>query len=84
MYSIQLLNEPRFKSISKIKTINSTYMAASGMFPNPEEIHYRDDTERWQHLADLVDLAFALRNTLDTINAQSFNTFMLKIGNHHN
>ncbi|XP_063957016.1 adenylate cyclase type 3-like [Lytechinus pictus] len=78
-----LLNEPRFKSILKIKTINSTYMAASGMFPNPEEIHYRDDMERWQHLADLVDLAFSMRNTLDTINAQSFNNFMLKIGINH-
>ncbi|XP_072175471.1 adenylate cyclase type 3-like [Diadema setosum] len=78
-----LLNEPRFKNISKIKTINSTYMAASGMFPNPEEIHYRDDMERWQHLADLVDLAFALRSTLETINAQSFNNFMLKIGINH-
>lgn len=55
-------------------------MAASGVFPNPEEIHYRDDMERWQHLADLVDLAFSMRNTLDTINAQSFNNFMLKIG----
>lgn len=78
-----LLNEPRFKSILKIKTINSTYMAASGVFPNPEEIHYRDDMERWQHLADLVDLAFSMRNTLDTINAQSFNNFMLKIGINH-
>ena len=36
--------------------------------------------ERWQHLADLVEFAFALKEALDRINSQSFNSFMLRIG----
>ncbi len=35
---------------------------------------------RWQHLSDLVEFAFAMRETLNTINSQSFNNFMLRIG----
>lgn len=30
----QLLNEPRFRAIDKIKTIGSTYMAAVGLMPD--------------------------------------------------
>lgn len=31
LYSCQLLDEPQFRCITKIKTIGSTYMAASGV-----------------------------------------------------
>lgn len=30
----QLLDEPQFRCITKIKTIGSTYMAASGVIPD--------------------------------------------------
>ncbi len=43
--------------------------------------HYTMDyKERWQHLADLVEFALALNETLNRINEQSFNHFMLRIG----
>lgn len=38
------------------------------------------DRERWQHLADLADFALAMKVTLMNINYQSFNNFMLRIG----
>lgn len=38
------------------------------------------DKERWQHLADLADFALAMKVTLMNINYQSFNNFMLRIG----
>lgn len=31
----QLLEQPQFQTITKIKTIGSTYMAASGLIPEP-------------------------------------------------
>ncbi|CAH1775304.1 unnamed protein product [Owenia fusiformis] len=76
----ELLNEARFKNIIKIKTIGSTYMAASGMnlgYSIPKDAPVK---ERWQHLADLTDFAYALKETLDRINSQSFNSFVLRIG----
>ncbi|MBN3306066.1 ADCY3 cyclase, partial [Amia calva] len=84
-----LLDEPQFRCITKIKTIGSTYMAASGVTPDvntnngfnsslkKEEL---SDKERWQHLADLADFALAMKVTLMNINYQSFNNFMLRIG----
>lgn len=55
-------------------------MAASGLFPEPEKIKYENEKARWQHLADLTEFAFALKDTLDSINQQSFNNFLLRIG----
>ncbi|XP_068136179.1 adenylate cyclase type 3 isoform X1 [Hyperolius riggenbachi] len=83
-----LLDEPQFRCITKIKTIGSTYMAASGVTPDPNSNGYNNtikkeeisDKERWQHLADLADFALAMKVTLMNINYQSFNNFMLRIG----
>ncbi|CAG6016088.1 adenylate cyclase type 3 [Menidia menidia] len=81
-----LLDEPQFRFITKIKTIGSTYMAASGVTPNVSNGYTgrkkeeQTDTERWQHLADLADFALAMKVTLMNINYQSFNNFMLRIG----
>ncbi len=36
--------------------------------------------ERWQHFADLADFALAMKVTLGNLNKQSFNNFMLRIG----
>ncbi|KAM4695000.1 adenylate cyclase type 3 isoform 2-T2 [Discoglossus pictus] len=83
-----LLDDPQFRCITKIKTIGSTYMAASGVTPDPNSNGYNNtikkeeisDKERWQHLADLADFALAMKVTLMNINYQSFNNFMLRIG----
>ncbi|XP_067387414.1 adenylate cyclase type 3 isoform X3 [Emydura macquarii macquarii] len=81
-----LLDEPQFRCITKIKTIGSTYMAASGVTPDVNTNGYNttkeelSDKERWQHLADLADFALAMKVTLMNINYQSFNNFMLRIG----
>ncbi|XP_072558619.1 adenylate cyclase type 3 isoform X2 [Paramormyrops kingsleyae] len=82
-----LLDNPQFRCITKIKTIGSTYMAASGVTPDVNTNGYtymkkeeQSDRERWQHLADLADFALAMKVTLMNINYQSFNNFMLRIG----
>ncbi|XP_056150041.1 adenylate cyclase type 3-like [Lampris incognitus] len=82
-----LLDRDEFRCITKIKTIGSTYMAASGVTPGsntnglcsqrPED---QSLIERWQHLADLADFALAMKVTLNNLNKQSFNNFMLRIG----
>ncbi|XP_017770193.1 PREDICTED: adenylate cyclase type 3, partial [Nicrophorus vespilloides] len=78
-----LLELPQFQDIIKIKTIGSTYMAASGL--NPTRRVRSDDpiTMRWAHLALLVEFALELKNALQSINEQSFNHFVLKLGINH-
>ncbi|XP_045916045.1 adenylate cyclase type 3-like [Micropterus dolomieu] len=82
-----LLDRDEFCCITKIKTIGSTYMAASGLTPESNTNGYssckpEDQSliERWQHLADLADFALAMKVTLNNLNKQSFNNFMLRIG----
>uniref|UniRef100_A0A1A7XQ61 adenylate cyclase n=2 Tax=Iconisemion striatum TaxID=60296 RepID=A0A1A7XQ61_9TELE len=81
-----LLDEPHFRCITKIKTIGSTYMAASGVTSDISNGYTcmkkeeQSDRERWQHLADLADFALAMKVTIMNINYQSFNNFMLRIG----
>ncbi|XP_061918258.1 adenylate cyclase type 3-like isoform X2 [Entelurus aequoreus] len=81
-----LLDEPQFRCITKIKTIGSTYMAASGVTSDVSngftcmKKEEQSDKERWQHLADLAEFALAMKVTLMNINYQSFNNFMLRIG----
>uniref|UniRef100_A0A668A4S1 Adenylate cyclase type 3 n=1 Tax=Myripristis murdjan TaxID=586833 RepID=A0A668A4S1_9TELE len=80
-----LLDRDEFRCITKIKTIGSTYMAASGVTPESNTNGYgsckeQSPIERWQHLADLADFALAMKVTLNNLNKQSFNNFMLRIG----
>uniref|UniRef100_A0A671WX81 Adenylate cyclase type 3 n=1 Tax=Sparus aurata TaxID=8175 RepID=A0A671WX81_SPAAU len=82
-----LLDREEFRFITKIKTIGSTYMAASGLTPESNTNEYTNRKpedqsliERWQHLADLADFALAMKVTLSNLNKQSFNNFMLRIG----
>ncbi|KAM8831506.1 adenylate cyclase type 3 isoform 1-T3 [Spinachia spinachia] len=82
-----LLDRDEFRHITKIKTIGSTYMAASGLTPESNTNEYSNRKpedqsliERWQHLADLADFALAMKVTLNNLNKQSFNNFMLRIG----
>lgn len=71
----QILDDEKFRTIEKIKTVGSTYMAASGINPLESE---RDELA---HLCDLVDFAIEMKNKLEDINVHSFNTFQLRIGN---
>ncbi|XP_056621161.1 adenylate cyclase type 3-like isoform X2 [Triplophysa dalaica] len=82
-----LLDRSEFRHITKIKTIGSTYMAASGVTPESNftgyETHKLENPsilDRWQHFADLADFALAMKVTLNNLNKQSFNSFMLRIG----
>ncbi|CAH1183630.1 unnamed protein product [Phaedon cochleariae] len=75
----ELLDEERFSTIEKIKTVSATatYMAASGL--NPTHKHCRN-TDGPEHLCALVDYAMLMRLKLDEINKDSFNNFGLRIG----
>ncbi|CAO1336896.1 unnamed protein product [Diamesa serratosioi] len=78
-----LLEETKFQNIIKIKTIGSTYMAASGL--NPSQVCRTDDPVlvKWAHLSLLVEFALELKKALQGINEQSFNHFVLKMGINH-
>ncbi|KAK7906916.1 hypothetical protein WMY93_015528 [Mugilogobius chulae] len=82
-----LLDRDEFRCITKIKTIGSTYMAASGLTTEIISNGYNNLKtgeisliQRWQHLADLAEFALAMKVTLNNLNKQSFNNFMLRIG----
>lgn len=72
-----LLEQERFKGVIKIKTISSTYMAASGL---SEEEDTPCHHHQWSHLARLTEFALALKEQLSNINKESFNNFVLRIG----
>lgn len=74
-----LLNEERFKAIDKIKTVGSTYMAAVGLMPD-QRILDDDETTAGHHLSTLVEFVFAMRDRLLNINENSYNNFMLRVG----
>ncbi|XP_075585663.1 adenylyl cyclase 78C isoform X1 [Dermatophagoides farinae] len=70
----QLLEDERFRCIEKIKTISSTYMAASGLNP-------RDQGKTVGYLLDsLVDFALSMMDALQDVNKHSFNNFKMRIG----
>ncbi|RWS27903.1 adenylate cyclase type 3-like protein [Leptotrombidium deliense] len=75
-----LLETPRFKNIIKIKTIGATYMAASGLDNDSIVSEDASDIEKWAHLAQLTEFALALKDTLNNINKESFNNFVLRMG----
>ncbi|XP_037977179.2 adenylate cyclase type 3 [Plutella xylostella] len=78
-----LLEEAKFKDIIKIKTISSTYMAASGLNPTRQMQPSDSVVVRWAHLACLVEFALELQRVLAAINEQSFNHFVLRMGVNH-
>lgn len=73
----ELLTLPEFKSVEKIKTIGSTFMAASGLNP---EIR-RDSQDPYQHLYALMDFAIAMQSVIDNFNRDllEFN-LILRVG----
>ncbi|XP_028254870.1 adenylate cyclase type 8-like [Parambassis ranga] len=74
----ELLDECYFQEVEKIKTIGSSYMAASGLSPDRQECE-----DGWHHLSELVLFALAMQETLKHINTQTGNNFQLRLGLAH-
>lgn len=80
LFVLQLLGEDRFKSVDKIKTVGSTYMAAVGLMPEYRILDEDGDCSAGRHLSTLVEFIFAMREKLIIINDNSYNNFMLRVG----
>ncbi|XP_015264841.1 PREDICTED: adenylate cyclase type 2 [Gekko japonicus] len=78
-----LLSKPKFSGVEKIKTIGSTYMAATGLSAMPGQEHSQETERQYMHIGTLVEFAFALGAKLDVINKHSFNDFKLRVGINH-
>ncbi|XP_025408050.1 adenylate cyclase type 5 isoform X1 [Sipha flava] len=70
----ELLGEPRFQCIEKIKSTGATYMAASGLTRNT------CDSKQYTHVTAMADYALRLREQLAYVNEHSFNNFRIRIG----
>uniref|UniRef100_A0A8C2SQR7 Adenylate cyclase type 6 n=1 Tax=Coturnix japonica TaxID=93934 RepID=A0A8C2SQR7_COTJA len=70
----EIISEQKYRQLEKIKTIGSTYMAASGL----NAATY--DREGRSHIAALADYAMRLMDQMKYINEHSFNNFQMKIG----
>ncbi|XP_036880760.1 adenylate cyclase type 2 isoform X2 [Manis javanica] len=78
-----LLSKPKFSGVEKIKTIGSTYMAATGLSAVPSQEHTQEPERQYMHIGTMVEFAFALVAKLDAINKHSFNDFKLRVGINH-
>uniref|UniRef100_A0A8C6XYS7 Adenylate cyclase type 4 n=1 Tax=Naja naja TaxID=35670 RepID=A0A8C6XYS7_NAJNA len=78
-----LLSKPKFSGVEKIKTIGSTYMAATGLSAMPSQEHSLEPDRQYMHIGTMVEFAFALGAKLDVINKHSFNDFKLRVGINH-
>ncbi|KAK0416611.1 hypothetical protein QR680_012590 [Steinernema hermaphroditum] len=73
----ELLDRPEFNQVEKIKTIGSTYMAASGL--NPEK--RKKASHPNEHLYQLIEFALALQEALMLFNQDLLNfDFVCKLG----
>ncbi|KAL9879821.1 adenylyl cyclase 13E isoform 2-T2 [Glossina fuscipes fuscipes] len=70
----ELLSRPEFKCVEKIKTIGSTFMAASGLDPS-----YRGESN--EHIHALMEFSIAMQDVVDAFNKDllEFN-LILRIG----
>ncbi|XP_048254952.1 adenylate cyclase type 2-like isoform X2 [Haliotis rufescens] len=73
-----LLTQSRFHCVEKIKTIGSTYMAATGLQPGMED--KEDSVENDANIVKMTDFALSMIEKLDNFNQHSFNQFKLRIG----
>lgn len=73
----QLLEDEQFKSLEKVKTVSSTYMAACGLNPRDQSM-----TASY-HLATCCRFAFAMKQALQEVNVHSFNNFEMRFGISH-
>uniref|UniRef100_A0AAG5CQR2 adenylate cyclase n=1 Tax=Anopheles atroparvus TaxID=41427 RepID=A0AAG5CQR2_ANOAO len=72
-----LLEEERFEKVEKIKTVGATYMAASNLCSMTKTCVDAKDEEA---VCDLVEFALAMRQKLQEVNKDAFNTFQLRVG----
>ncbi|XP_023950068.2 adenylate cyclase type 9 [Bicyclus anynana] len=73
----ELLERPEFQHVEKIKTIGSTFMAASGL--NPGLRHSSRGT--YDHLYQLMDFALEMQKVVDNFNQDLLEfDFILRIG----
>ncbi|XP_068627804.1 adenylate cyclase type 9 [Battus philenor] len=73
----ELLERPQFQHVEKIKTIGSTFMAASGL--NPDLRHTSRGT--YDHLYQLMDFALEMQKVVDNFNQDLLEfDFILRIG----
>ncbi|KAF7244686.1 Adenylate cyclase type 7 [Varanus komodoensis] len=79
----ELLLKPKFSGVEKIKTIGSTYMAASGLCVTPGQENNLDQERQHAQIGIMVEFAMALMTKLDGINRHSFNNFRLRVGINH-
>ncbi|XP_074838533.1 adenylate cyclase type 4 isoform X2 [Carettochelys insculpta] len=79
----ELLSKPKFSGVEKIKTIGSTYMAATGLNAASGQENQQDGERSYTHLGIMVEFAVALIAKLDMINKHSFNSFKLRVGINH-
>ncbi|XP_076864575.1 adenylate cyclase type 2b isoform X2 [Brachyhypopomus gauderio] len=79
----ELLSKPKFSGVEKIKTIGSTYMAATGLNITPGAEITQDHDRQYMHIGTMIEFAFALVGKLDVINKHSFNDFKLRLGINH-
>uniref|UniRef100_A0A0K0F5Q4 adenylate cyclase n=1 Tax=Strongyloides venezuelensis TaxID=75913 RepID=A0A0K0F5Q4_STRVS len=72
-----LLDRPEFDHVEKIKTIGSTYMAASGLNSDRRKLCLHP----YEHLYQLIEFALAIQNVLAEFNQDLLNfEFIIKIG----
>ncbi|XP_077558641.1 adenylyl cyclase 13E isoform X1 [Haemaphysalis longicornis] len=73
----ELLSKPLFRNVTKIKTIGSTFMAASGLNPKLR----RENPHPFTHLFELMDFAIAMQQVIENFNQNllEFN-FVIRIG----
>nr|DBA17045.1 TPA: hypothetical protein GDO54_002560 [Pyxicephalus adspersus] len=76
----ELLMKPKFSAVEKIKTIGSTYMAATGLIVTPGQESNQDQEKQNAQIGITVEFAMALMQKLDGINRHSFNNFRLRVG----
>uniref|UniRef100_A0A3B4XG65 Adenylate cyclase type 5 n=1 Tax=Seriola lalandi dorsalis TaxID=1841481 RepID=A0A3B4XG65_SERLL len=70
----EIISEDQFRQLEKIKTIGSTYMAASGLNDSTYDKAGRS------HIRALADYAMRMMDQMKYINEHSFNNFKMKIG----
>lgn len=79
----ELLMKPKFSGVEKIKTIGSTYMAATGLTVTHGQENNQDQEKQNAQIGITVEYAMALMQKLDGINRHSFNNFRLRVGINH-
>ncbi|XP_068115729.1 adenylate cyclase type 7 [Hyperolius riggenbachi] len=79
----ELLMKPKFSAVEKIKTIGSTYMAATGLSLTPGQESNQDQEKQNAQIGITLEFALALMQKLDGINRHSFNNFRLRVGINH-